>query len=145
MPYEPNPYSISHMTGCAEGRVPAISLPEAIESGEPVKAFDIESMSPLYGSVIAIDFALKTFDLDMGADKGAVITLSMKNYAIFKLQILSPSVPTKIGNSIICDEEIFTVVVEQETPVWVGDHGLTYYAEDIQALTQRYGYSILIG
>ena len=144
MPYEPPPYSISHMTGCAEGRVPAISLPEALESGEKVKVVDIQRLYPIYGTVVGINFAMKMFDLDRGYSQNEIITLSMKDYAVFEIQSLYPAIPINMGSSIICDGEIFTVVDETITTVWVGDHNLVYYSEDIQALAKRYDYAILM-
>lgn len=132
------------MTGCTEGRVPSTSLPEALESGDTIKAVDIQRMYPIYGSVISIDFSRETFDIRISHKHDQIMTLNIKEYPIFEMKTLDVNVPAKTGSSIICDKEIFTVVNEEIMPVWVGNHNFVYYPEDIQSLIKRYGYSVLM-
>jgi len=141
----PAAYSISRMTGCVEGRVPAIALQEALESGLMVKAVDLRRKHPIYGVVISINYALDNFEIFTDEKKHTVLTLKMKDYVIFEIEDLDDGVPLKLGTAIICGEEIFTVINVKGNVVWVGDGNLVYYPEDIQAIIKNYGYSILMG
>jgi len=135
-------YNLSKLTGCVQGNVPGLSYEEALNDAIPIKVVDISQQYPIYGEVIAINYALSRFTLLTEGE--AELDLPISDYLVFHADPIDNSIPMAKESAIIIASEIFTVVDDTQIPIWVGDQNLVYYPDDIQALTQKYGYKALI-
>lgn len=135
-------FSIERMTGCVYGKVPKMSISETLTYDGLIKAVNIENGFPLYGYVTVVDFGLNSFDLKL--DEALIDGLQIDEYVFVKANIIDPHIPKSLGTAVIIDGEIFNVITVEPVPIWVGDNNLVYYCEDIEALTNLYGYQNLL-
>lgn len=135
-------YDITKMTGCLYGNVPDIGVHEALTYDGLIKAVHKELAYPVYGHVVAVDFTLNSFTLEL--ENSLIEGLLIEDYVLIPANTINPVIPKTLGSAIIVNDEIFNVVSVNPVPVWVGDNSLVYYCEDIQALTDTYGYTNLL-
>lgn len=135
-------FDITKQTGCLSGRIPSIELVDALTYNGLVKAVHKQLAFPVYGFVVAVDAATKSFDMEL--DGNRISGLLWEDYVLFVANTINPRIPKSEGSAIIINNEIFSVVTFYPFPVWVGDEGLIYYSEDIEALADMYGWSNLI-
>lgn len=134
--------NLARLTGCMGGTIPSISPEEALSSGLVIKAVNTRTGFPVYAEFIAIDYSKREFTLE--ASKETLMVLPLEEHIFFYAPNLAKDITKTLNGCVIAGGELFTVIQETPIPIWMGNAGLIYYADDIQnIINYRKHYNVL--
>lgn len=130
-------YNLSVMSGCLQGQVPEITPDMFLYHAAakiPVKAVNRENSVSHYGYLLGKGTGTLLMRV-ITSEGSSQVELPTSLYKVFAAKPLDNNIPRELGDMILVNDEIFTVVKHSLMfPIWVGDQNLVYYSEDIQSI-----------